>query len=191
MQKEKHTKEFISFKTTSDRLRALIQDQIMPSASTDSLDILQEASELGNLISQLKEAEQRFFKMFWHSPFPACVISELGYFIEINPACEELWGYSRQELKDGMRWQELIDHDFIFSNEKMIKELKDENVHSRQIVSSCSDKLGNKKNILLTYTAVKGKKDEILYLISQIVSQDLLEDYLELIKRGLSDKFSH
>ena len=192
MQREKYSKEFINFKLTSDRLKSLIQDEIiLPSTSKGSLEILQEASELGNLISQLKEAEQRFFKMFWHSPFPACVISELGFFIETNPACEKLWGYSRQELKDGMRWQELIDQDFISTSERIIDELKNDNIHSREIVNSCSDKFGNKKNILITYTAVKGKNGEILYLISQIVSQDLLEGYLETIRRGLSDKFSH
>lgn len=175
--KTSHSFEYLEFvKTTDDVIKNITKDV---GKSTD-LDRVLGFADWAELCLELRESEKRFKKIFDLSPFPICLVSQEGYFIQVNQACVDLWGYSARELTDGMKWQDITLEKDIPLDEVKVKNLvedKDDEIIKEDLYKTYITKDGKKEFCFLQYTAIREPQGELLYFISVVVSEKLLKDF--------------
>lgn len=188
--------ELSNFIETSDLLCEKLREDRTEEKSKE-LSCLASLSGTMSLLSQLKESEQRFFKLFYYSPMATCLVSKSGYFIDVNPACVELWGYERSELLAGMRWQDItLPEDIKPDQEKVDASIIEKAIEKQEIFKVYIHKNGTHELCYLQYIMIRDDKGEVMYFISSILSDKIINSLSnrfkeEKDKRGSGGGISH
>lgn len=141
---------------------------------------LSDSSLILQLCSELRESEKQLYKLFHYSPLASCIVSASGYILDANPACLELWGYSKDELVNKIRWQDLTEVNDIELDQKQVDEMvRGEPIEKQSLFKTYLKKSGEKEFCYIEYVTVSGDDDKVLYFITRIVSEKFIKDFNE------------
>lgn len=178
-----HSQEYVDFICASDRVVEEINTHSKCNLSMEKpLDI----AGWTDICLQFRESELKFKRIFELNPFPVCLVSGSGYFIEVNQPCVDLWGYSKAELVNGMRWQDLTTGIDLVLDEEKVQELKedtDDKIIKQEIFKEYQTKSGEMVLCYLQYVAIRDPKGDVVYFISLIISEGIIKGYLDKFKK--------
>lgn len=179
------SREFEEFMRSSQAVSKVIEAQAGDIPRIKSpLDRLEADLDIMKLVSDLNESRQQFYKTFHNSVIPKCVVSALGYFIEVNQASVDLWGYSREDLLGGMRWQDITAPEDISTNQALVTEsLVNSGVIAQSLFKHYVTKQGDHELCWNRYFTILDQEKKPTYFITSIISESFMNKFNNLFAK--------
>ena len=139
--------------------------------------------EIVEAAKRVNEAELKWATVAKYSPIAMCIVSNEGYFLDVNPAACILF---EQEYADlvGTKWQDYTHPNDLVEDEHNIAEtIKDADIHYYQMLKRYCMPDGREKKCLLKVATVSDNDDVFCYFISLIVDLDQMRTFLEMAKK--------
>jgi PAS domain S-box-containing protein len=133
---------------------------------------VQDVTEAKHAELELREASERFARIFENAPIGEAIVAPDGRFLRVNRALCELVGYPEEELVE-KTFQEITHPEDLDADLELLHRVLQGELRTYQLEKRYFHKLGHIVWILLSVSLVRDAEGEPLYFISQI--EDITE----------------
>ncbi|NQS89745.1 PAS domain S-box protein [Patescibacteria group bacterium] len=140
--------------------------------------------ERSQILSQLKESEEKYRTTFEHTDTAMAVLEEDATISLINSKFEELSKYSKEEIEGKMSWTKFVHPDDwkrVLRGRK--KRRRNLNEVPKEYKFRGMDKNGNPLNVLMNIDSIPGTKKSIISLIDVTKRKQLEEELKQSFKK--------
>ena len=117
---------------------------------------------------RLREAHQRFEHAFENAPIGMALIDLEGHWTRVNPALAQITGYSREQMLDGMTFQDITHPDDLESDLENLRRLLSGEAPDYQLEMRYFDAQGHVVWVMLARSLVRDAAGEPLYFVAQV-----------------------
>ncbi|MGZ7135936.1 MAG: PAS domain S-box protein, partial [Methanobacterium sp.] len=152
--------------------------------SAGLVGVMADITDRKKLEEELKDSEAYYRTIFENTGTASFIIEDDFIISLVNDECEELSGYSKEEIEGNKKWQEFVSPEFIakMENYHNIRRINPE-LAPRNYEFEFMDRFGNKKTVTSTIAMIPGTKKSLVSLLDITERKELENRSIERSRR--------